>query len=824
VCDNAFASQLLYRLRESSVGAHDEIEWIEGQLENLGSNAEEVLIIEHNRLSSANVRIGNIVRSLGIINGTDWAKWFTQVSRVDALLQDRSNFNKLDFNSQDSYRNVIELLARNSTVTELQVTGTALDLFDQERNQLSSGVKCRSPDIGQYFIGDKRTELEKAIKCRVLLRTRIARAYRKLGWLSVALPIIGLTALVIATVFGFLMTVGLEERTAIILSLLAALPASEAATGLFNTLVTFIKAPTRLVGFKYKDGIPEIAKTLVVIPCLISSRDEVDDLIRNLEVHYLSNARGEIYFALASDWGDSETEISAADEEVLSYARKEMDHLAAKYVQNDKTRFFLLHRKRLFNPSEGIWMGWERKRGKLHELNLLLRGDHDTTFLSTDPGLPTDIQYVMTLDADTRITREAVTKLVGKMAHPLNQPFIDEEKGRVVSGYAIMQPRVTPSLTTGEEASAFQRIFSQNRGLDPYVFAVSDVYQDLTGEGTFTGKGLYQVDAFNTVLKDQHADNTILSHDLLESTLARSALVTDVELIEDFPVRYEVECARQHRWARGDWQLLPYIYNLKNGIPALGRWKMFDNLRRTMVPGAWLIASLLGWCVMSLPVAILWQAFLVLSLFISPTLSLIRNIFPGKIQIVPQTHLYAFFSDAMSATVQVLLRIKRHLLEWRTAAQIQAASHPTFLGYYRFMQWALFISMLGVIAVFISGGVTALVALLFSFFWASSPFFAWLVSKTAETEDRLEVSVSDRTVLRKIARRTWQYFEQFVTERLHGEHGNILSSLSQKNTITSHPTTFKKTRFLWLPIEPHRQISACIYYQSFLPEILPGSV
>ncbi len=444
-----------------------------------------------------------------------------------------------------------------------------------------------------------RGKLEEAIGYRPPLIQQTIRLVRKLNWLSIAVPVIGLTVAAMAVAGWFLNGQEVSTPLLVLMLLMFALPASEGATGLFNTLVTFIVKPTRIVGYEFKEGIPPEARTLVVVPCLIANRDDVDDLVRNLEVHYLTNPHGDIFFALLSDWRDSLVEETQADLEVLDYAKREIAALTARYAHDGKTRFYLLHRRRIYNPSEGVWMGWERKRGKLHELNMLLRGDRDTSYLPGANMAPEDVQYVMTIDADTRLMREAVTKLVGKMHHPINRPVLDPDTNRVVEGYGLLQPRVTPSLTTGKDASVFQRVFSINRGVDPYVFTVSDVYQDITGEGTFTGKGLYHVDAFEAALKGRIDENTVLSHDLLEGSFARCALVTDVELVEDFPTRYEVEVSRQHRWARGDWQLLPYILDPMRGITALGRWKMVDNLRRSLTPIAWFFASVIGWYAMA---------------------------------------------------------------------------------------------------------------------------------------------------------------------------------------------------------------------------------
>ncbi|GAA3953293.1 GH36-type glycosyl hydrolase domain-containing protein [Allohahella marinimesophila] len=777
--NDAFASQLLYRLRESSAGAEETLIWLEQCLEARGSDAEEVLVSEQHRLSAENVRIGNIIRSLRTINDIDWTKWFTQVSRIDAYLTQHSNFGALDFNSQNQYRSAIEWLARQSSLSETAVTERAVTL--------SQGSQA---DVGEYFIGKLRQSLEQDIDCTVPLFLRLRRAYRALGWWSIAAPIVIFTILVIVGAFNMLTAAGTGTWAAVVLCLLFALPASEAATGLFNTIVTLIKPPSRLVGFEFLDGPPASARTLVVVPCLITSRDVIDDLIRGLEVHYLANPQGEIYFALASDWRDSAEEKSNADVELLDYAQDQMAELRARYTADGRNRFFLLHRKRLFNASEGCWMGWERKRGKLIELNRLLRGDPDTTYLPPAQALPEAIQYVMVLDADTRLTRDAINKLVGKMAHPLCTPVIDEATGRMTSGYAILQPRVTPSLTAGKESSVFQRIFSKNRGLDPYVFTVSDVYQDLTGEGSFTGKGLYNVDAFDTLLSDRVKENSILSHDLLEGSIARSALVSDVALIEDFPVEYEVEAGRQHRWTRGDWQLLPFIFSKRLPISKIGRWKMLDNLRRSLIPGAWILASVLGWGLLPLGLATLWQIVLVISLFVSPTLGLIKGVFPGKIETVPRAHFYYLGSELVSTTGQVLLRIiftahtatmmadailrslyrvfvsRRKLLEWRTAAQAQAEAHRSLLDYYRGMWGAVVLAGLAAAITFQLHPEALPLALIFCALWVLSPVVAWMVSQPLETSDKLQITVSERAELRKIARRTWAYFETFVT----GEH------------------------------------------------------
>ncbi len=552
VDDPTFATQFLYRLRNGSQTSGFAVAWLEERLHAAGTDAENVMMSEHNRLASGNVTMGNIVKSLREIDDTEWSVWFEEVSHIDKVLREETDYEILDFGSRNTYRNTIELLARRSPKTEVEVARAAVEMARSgEPAEVSENHRV---NVGSVLVGQRRFELEKVLAYRPLVSQHIVRSMRKFNWLAIAAPVFLITALVMLAVGWFLAEAGMPWYVVTAFLLMFALPASEGATGLFNTLVTFFVKPFRLVGYEFKNGIPQDARTLVAVPCMLTSRDSVDEMMRNIEVHYLANPHGEIYFALVSDWRDAQYEQSGDDLEILEYAKRELAALNSRYAFDGKTRFYLLHRRRIYNPSEGCWMGWERKRGKLHELNMLLRGDKDTTFLGGANIVPADVKYVMTLDADTRLMRDAVTKLVGKMHHPINRPVIDPVSGRVVEGYGLLQPRVTPSLTTGKDASVFQRVFSINRGIDPYVFTVSDVYQDLTSEGTFTGKGLYDVDAFEAALKGRIEENSILSHDLLEGSFARCALVTDVELVEDFPTRYEVEVSRQHRWARGDWQ------------------------------------------------------------------------------------------------------------------------------------------------------------------------------------------------------------------------------------------------------------------------------
>jgi len=644
------------------------------------------------------------------------------------------------------------------------------------------------PEVGRVLVGDRLSELEQACGYRMRLGERCLRFARRLGWPAIFVPMLVLSV-IIAGLLALTLPADpmLPLPVAVVLILLALVPASDAAMALVSLVSARLVPPARLPAYDYTDAIPPEARTLVVIPCLLTDYDTIDDLLGNLERHYLANPRGEVSFALLSDWADAAEETQPSDEELVTYARNGIDLLAERYAHDGRRRFFLLHRRRLFNAAEGVWMGWERKRGKLSELNQLLEGEGDTTFLDTGPRPPEGVRYVVTLDADTRLPRDSIADLVGKIDNPVNRPRNDPKTGLVTRGHGILQPRVTPSLTSGAESSVFQRVFSANRGLDPYVFAVSDLYQDLLDEGSFTGKGIYDVRAFDAAIDNRLPENAVLSHDLIEGSLARAALVSDVQVIEDFPTRYEVDVSRQHRWARGDWQLLPFILDPTNGLNGVARLKMVDNLRRTLVPIAWVLASAIGWLTMPFTAALWWQVGLVLTFIFVPLANFLIGVVPRQRGTSPRSHVHVVLSEGRGLLVEFGLRLtfmahlavkmgdaigralyrmfvsRKHLLEWRTAQQVHVGSRSDLKDYLRYM-WVSPVIGLGLLAaVALLNPACLAVALPFALIWTLAPLAAWEVSRPLATEDRLNIRPTDRDTLRRTARLTWRYFETFVT-------------------------------------------------------------
>ena len=397
--------------------------------------------------------------------------------------------------------------------------------------------------------------------------------------------------------------------------------ASHLGVGLVNWLATLLVRPHRLPRLDFSEGIPPEFSTLVAVPTMLISPRNVGRLLEALEVRYLANRDENLRFCLLTDFRDAPQQTMPEDESLLQLAQAGIEALNEKYreTQDEADNFFLLHRPRRWNPQEQTWMGHERKRGKLGDLNALLRGGSRDGFslIVGDTSLLVGTKYVITLDTDTLLPRDAARQLVGTLAHILNRAQVDERRKVVTEGYGILQPGVAISLEK-ESPSWFVRLCAGESGVDPYTRAISDVYQDVFHEGSFIGKGIYDVDAFSATMEQRFPENQILSHDLLEGCYARSGLVSDVHVYESYPSRYNTDVSRRHRWIRGDWQiagwLLPFVSgpdrrSERNPISLLGRWKIFDNLRRSIVPCALTLLLLLGW--LALPPAWLWTAAVV---------------------------------------------------------------------------------------------------------------------------------------------------------------------------------------------------------------------
>ncbi|MFN0218250.1 MAG: GH36-type glycosyl hydrolase domain-containing protein [Hyphomicrobium sp.] len=793
----AFVSQLVHRFNDWD--SHRSHEWLSTELTRHGATSDDLVRDEHARMGATNTSVRHIIRSMGLIPDVVWPDFVESVSLVNLALNRHSKFAAMDFATRNAYRTVVEQLARRSPRSELEIAESAVSMAEK-----SSGQHAAS-DPGYYLLGPGIVRLKSTIRFLSKWSDFPANLTLRSGLTGYIASIVFLAAAMLSLPALALVGQGVSGATIALLSMAGILPAVALAVALVNRAITHEIAPKIIPGLELRDGVPDDARTLVVIPTLLTDAESIDDMARRLEIHHLATQDGNIFYAVASDWTDAAVEVTPQDESLFDAARQSIAHLNARYpapVGQDR-RFYLFHRRRRWNAADRVWMGWERKRGKLHELNVLLRGGQ-TSFIADHGDVvtaPVQIKYVITLDSDTRLPRDAARRLIGKMLHPLNWPVFEASLQRIVGGYGLLQPRVTPSLPEDSQASAFQRLYSSAGGIDPYAGAVSDVYQDLFGEGSFAGKGIYDVDAFEAATAGRFPDNAVLSHDLLEGLYVRAGLATDIEVVEEFPGRYDVARAREHRWARGDWLLLPWLIAgrstlspstaraPRDGVPALARWKLFDNLRRTVTPIATFGAFTLGWMLPPAAGAI-WTASILTTLSLPPLLGVLSAFVSRDFETSLASHIRALGRDVGLALGQALVDLAlladrayamtdaivralyrrflsgRRILEWTTAAQAKAIAATRITAYYARMTG-------GIIFAAVSAGIAASSAAptLFAWplvaLWLLAPAIACLVSFKRSTLACAPLTPLNRTELRLIARRTWRFFEDFVGEDDH---------------------------------------------------------
>ncbi|HXE48565.1 MAG TPA: glucoamylase family protein, partial [Ramlibacter sp.] len=790
-----FAAQLAKRLRDQDPRTTPALGWLEERLKLQDTSVGEVVEHAHQRQGASNVTVRNVITSMRLISDIDWAELFESVSLVDECLRRRSAFAAMDFATRNLYRSAIEQLARGSGLTEMDVATFALEASQQGAAACIDAAQAeRIADPGYHLIAEGRRALERAIGFVPPLRLAITRVHVHLGIAGYVAAILLVATLLLALSLWAVWRPDADTGLLVLIALAAFLPATDVATALVNRLTTLSAGAVALPGLALRGGVPPGSRTLVAVPTLLTSQADLLEQIERLEVHHLSGAGGDLAFALLADGLDADREVTESDAPLVAVAAAAVAELNRRYGPGPAggPRFFMLHRRRIFNAGEGKWMGWERKRGKLHELNRLLRGATDTSFVQPTEAqghLPANVRYVITLDADTRLPRDAALRLIGKMAHPLNRPRFSQALGRVVGGYGILQPRVTPSLPVGREGSFYQRLFSAPGGIDPYAAAASDVYQDLFGEGSYTGKGIYDIDAFEAALADRVPANTMLSHDLFEGIFARAGLASDIEVVEEFPSRYDVAAKRQHRWTRGDWQLLPWLLRHRTAhhtVPGIGLGKILDNLRRSLLAPLTLATLGLGWA-LPLPSAAKATLLVLAAMAIPAFLPALFAIVPRRPGIHLPKHLRAlagdlrlavlqtFFSlafladqawrmaDAILRTLVRLLVTRRHLLEWTTAAQSAQSPRLDVRGFYRQMDRGTGLGLA------MAGGAMAFaptswpLALPFALLWLAAPALALWSSRAPTVAQRNAITPAQESELRLIARRTWRFFETFVT-------------------------------------------------------------
>jgi hypothetical protein len=659
--ESSFVAELAMRLTEKGNSLSLPVNWIEQQLAEHGLTTEDLVQQENQKQAADQVSISNSISSLRFLGATDWPEFVEKMSVVEHILGADINgvYERMDFHTRDQYRHAVEKIAKYSRLSEPEVALMAIEA--SRTNALNKPDEAAS-HVGYYLLGKglKKMHLQAKVKLPVTdICLGIFFSYPLLVYLGL---MIMLTAMFTCSLAAKANSDGLHGWQLAALILISFFATSQLALSIVNWLTTVTVKPSVLPKMDYSKGITDEYRSMVVIPTLLNNITGINDLVENLEVRFLANRDANLSFALLTDFKDADEEVLAEDKVLLQAVQHKIIALNRKYERPVNDTFFLFHRPRKWNLTEKKWMGYERKRGKLAALNQLILGKDRNDFMAIvgDEKIYRSIKFIITLDTDTQLPRDAAKKMAGTLAHPLNHTVYSEKKQRIVQGYSILQPRVSNSLP-GEEGSIYGKIHGNEPGTDPYTRAVSDVYQDLFEEGSFIGKGIYDIASFEKTLSNRFPENRILSHDLLEGCYARAGLISDVQLYEEYPFRYIEDMRRRHRWIRGDWQIAAWLFPFakgsdgklrRNRISLLSRWKIFDNTRRSFVPICLLLLIVFGLCISPSP----WYwATAVISITLFPTLlGVVWESFSKPDDVIFSQHINYTFNAAKDRFTQAL--------------------------------------------------------------------------------------------------------------------------------------------------------------------------
>lgn len=786
---------LVGRIRDYGIEGIPIRQWLERKTGMQTEDIEKIVGHEHRLQARYRLSAGNLINSLRDVSRWTWAEHFESLNVVEKILrQDPGGiYPQMDFNSRDQLRHAVERLAKEIKVQETLIAQTAVSLASKALTD-NGNEKAPCAHVGYYLYDEGENDLRNVLKAHRKARSQPMYWFKRNPNLTFftlfALLTFGSFTLFWKIIGGFW---SLNIWEAVVFSLALSVPASEWGLTIVNAFIFRCIPPQPLLRLEYKQGVAPDATTMVIIPTFLSTENEVAELMHHLEVYYLANRDPQIHFAILGDFRDANGEILPEDEKILKIAQESLDNLNIKYPCEEGSTFYLLVRKRQWNPSEGVWMGWERKRGKITEFNSLLRGKKDTSFTHVfgDSSIFPKIRYIITLDSDTELPRDAAKRLIGTMAHPLNIPLLNAEQTQVIRGYGLLQPRILVKHNDLYR-SRLALIFAGSTGIDPYTFAISDPYQDLFGRGIFTGKGIYDLTVFDKILSDRFADNTVLSHDLLEGSFLRAGLISDVVFFDGFPANYYSYIKRMHRWIRGDWQLLrwffPYVRNrsgirLRVGLPPITRWQMFDNLRRSLLNPVLLILLIfgllnhpglpgrsIGWitvamATLSMPLVIhflnSFRQRLMLRWRWRNALGIIGQIIV-TVWMLPYQSM--FILDAIIRALYRLAISKKHLLEWVTAADVERQTPKTIKAFVVRLSRGYFFGIF-----LLSGAVllyqdTIKLSLIIGILWMGGPFLAYWLSLPRPLVKRKVIKSEDLKYFRALAYDIWRFFETVVTD------------------------------------------------------------
>ena len=791
-----FIARFLQRLRLAPE-SFAPLGWLEQWIAEEGMTGEVAASLSTHRLAITQLVMSNSITSLRSIARMEWRVFVEKQSVMDAALrEDPAGFySRMTFATRDDYRHVVERVAMRTNRDEGAVARLAVDLA--RRATAVDGQRVRT-HVGYFLVDDGLPELERLTGYRPRLREAIHRAVLRHP------NLVFFGGVILATLAALAALVGLgapDARAAwLTVVLFGLIPASEIALNVTNRLIVVFLPPRILPKLDVREeGVPPELRTAVVVPTLFASVDAVVEALETIEVQFLANREAHLHFAILSDFTDADVETRDADAAIVQAAVDGVRALNARYAPATDDAFYLFHRPRRWNPAQGVWMGWERKRGKLSDFNRYIRGGAEDAFSTIvgDVSVLRGVRYVITLDADTVLPPGAAPLLVGALAHPLNRAVYDPARSRVVRGYGILQPRVGVSLPSAHR-SVFAAVHSGHPGVDPYTTAVSDTYQDLFGEGSFTGKGIYDVDAFERATRGRFPENRLLSHDLIEGSYARAGLVTDITVYDDYPTQYLTYTRRKHRWLRGDWQLLQWLTprvpgpdgTEPNRLGLLSRWKIFDNLRRSLVEialmaflaaGWWLLpGSPVRWTTLALlAIAAPWIFSLLLAALLPPFDKSWRAYYAGVardaassaeqvvLAIAFLPHQAWISADGIVRTLWRLFVSNRRFLDWQTASQAERGMRRDAGAWRTTLRamWPVSVAALVMLGLVLrTTGVAALIPVFV--LWIASPAIAHALGASA-TRTKWRMPDETRATALRYARAHWNFYDRFVTEATH---------------------------------------------------------
>ena len=779
-----FIEYMSYKLKKYGKTGNAYLTILEEQVNKLGLTVSEVIRKEHFDIAIQKVLIGNSITSIREIARINFLELFEKINGVEELLKkDPANiYNEMDYKTKEYYRNKIKKLSEKTKMSEIYIAKKVLELSEKAKQE-------RRRHIGYYLIGRGERNLNNELGIKTKRKEPKTTKY---------IASIFIVTTILSILSGVYIYYKINLPTAIISAIILAVPISEIYIQLLNYILGKIVKPKLIPKLSLANGIPEKYSTMIVVPTIINGKEKVKELFKKLEVYYLANKEQNLYFTLLGDCTASKNEHEPFDQEIIDEGIKQSKILNAKYAKNEPEKFFFLYRNRVWSRGEQCFLGWERKRGMLCQLNdFLITGENH--FRTNTIKQKLNIKYIITLDADTNLSLGTAKELIGAMAHILNTPILDKNKNIVIDGHALIQPRVGIDLASSRK-SLFTKIYAGLGGIDSYTNAISDVYQDNFNEGIFTGKGIYDLELFHKILCNEIPENTVLSHDLLEGSYLRCGLATDILVLDGFPFKYNSYMSRSHRWIRGDWQIASWATNIIttkdkskkiNPLNALSKFKIFDNLRRSLIPIAisvlLIIATILellnisNTILMIIPIiTLLFPTILdianyiifkksVNAEFISAHKNILKSLSGIKATIIRGFLEIIFLPskaysnlNAISKTIYRMNVSKQNLLEWMTSEEAEKQSKNNLATYFKTMTPNV---IAGIILLIMWAMTLKIQFLIFGVLFIIAPIIAWYISQE-EKEQKLisQISNEDVEYCKEIARKTWKFFEQNINE------------------------------------------------------------